>query len=73
MNVLNGILDEVEKMIKDGEKEVDMKKVKNVDKRLRQCSNPARVPGTALSVSSTVTYSFSFGGRRIAHPRIAGC
>ena len=50
-NVLMGILDEIEVFIKDGKREVDMKKVKNVDKRLRQCTNPAKIPGTALWVS----------------------
>ncbi|WVR09558.1 hypothetical protein IAU60_006627 [Kwoniella sp. DSM 27419] len=30
--------------------DVDLKKVKEVDKRLRQCSNPEKVPGTALYV-----------------------
>ncbi|OCF44398.1 hypothetical protein I317_01658 [Kwoniella heveanensis CBS 569] len=44
------IVSDIEKMIKDGQVEVDVKKVKEVDKRLKQCSNPEKIPGTALYV-----------------------
>jgi len=33
-----------------GNGEVDLKKVKGVDKRLRGCLNPEKIPGTALYV-----------------------
>ena len=42
------VLDILEGLIKTGEGEMNLKKVKEVDKRLRQCSNPAKIPGTAL-------------------------
>ena len=46
--VLLGILEDVESMINQESGGVDLKKVKEVDKRLRTCSNPEKVPGTAL-------------------------
>lgn len=48
--VLEGVLREIRGMIRagEGEVEVDMKAVKGVDKRLRGCTNPEKVPGTAL-------------------------
>ncbi|WVQ94860.1 hypothetical protein IAU59_001943 [Kwoniella sp. CBS 9459] len=44
------VVSDIETMIKDGQHEVDVKKVKEVDKRLKQCSNPEKIPGTALYV-----------------------
>lgn len=47
------IVSEIEDMIRAvGKGEVDLKKVKEVDKRLKGCTNPEKIPGTALSVSS---------------------
>ena len=42
------ILGQVEEVIKTGEGDLDRKTVKDIDKRLKQCSNPAKIPGTAL-------------------------
>lgn len=39
---------EIEDMIRAGEAKHDLKKVKEVDKRLKGCANPEKVPGTAL-------------------------
>ncbi len=48
---LVGILSEVEEVVREvGTGEVDLKKVKEVDKRLRGCTNPEKIPGTALCV-----------------------
>ena len=48
------ILSEIENMIRAvGQGEVDLKKVKEVDKRLKGCTNPEKTPGTALSVFSS--------------------
>ena len=56
---LKEILSEVEGLIKVvGDGEVDLKKVKEVDKRLKGCTNPEKVPGTALYVPSSSTSSF---------------
>ncbi|WVF67261.1 hypothetical protein IAT40_002009 [Kwoniella sp. CBS 6097] len=44
------IVSDIEGMIKEGQVEIDVKKVKEVDKRLKQCSNPEKIPGTALYV-----------------------
>lgn len=41
------IIREVAWVIK-GVGEIDMKKVKEVDKRLKGCTNPEKVPGSAL-------------------------
>lgn len=46
---LLAVLDEVEDCIKSaGDGIMDLKVVKQVDKRLRLCQNPEKVPGTAL-------------------------
>ncbi|KAK8853355.1 hypothetical protein IAR55_004059 [Kwoniella newhampshirensis] len=45
---LVGILEKIERMIGDGGEEMGLKKVKEVDKRLKQCTNPEKIPGTAL-------------------------
>lgn len=42
------ILQDIEVMIKEGSRAVDVKKVKEVDKRLKLCTNPEKIPGTAL-------------------------
>lgn len=43
------VLDEVEECIKTaGDGAIDLKAVKQIDKRLRLCQNPEKVPGTAL-------------------------
>lgn len=42
------ILDQIEAIIRAVAVELDVKKVKEVDKRLRQCTNPEKIPGTAL-------------------------
>jgi cyclin H len=42
------ILQDIEVMIKEGSGAVDVKKVKEVDKRLKLCTNPEKIPGTAL-------------------------
>ncbi|WWC72167.1 uncharacterized protein I206_106127 [Kwoniella pini CBS 10737] len=45
------ILSDIEKVIKmDGSIDIDMKKVKEIDKRLKNCTNPEKIPGTALYV-----------------------
>ena len=46
---LEEILDEIESVIA-GVPEMDMKKVKDVDRRLKGCTNPEKIPGTALCV-----------------------
>ncbi len=53
------ILTEIRQMIESvGDGEVDIKKVKGVDKRLRGCLNPEKIPGTALWVFQlSVSYS----------------
>jgi len=45
---LSTIIRDVETMIKDGAVELDLKKIKGIDKRLKSCTNPEKVPGTAL-------------------------
>jgi cyclin H len=42
------IIRDVAGIIGDAEVEVDIKKVKEVDKRLKGCTNPEKIPGTAL-------------------------
>ncbi|WWD19781.1 hypothetical protein CI109_104245 [Kwoniella shandongensis] len=44
------ILEQIEQMIESGGGELDLKKVKDVDKRLKQCTNPEKIPGTALYI-----------------------
>lgn len=44
------VLDHVEGEITKGAEPLDIKQVKGVDKRLKSCTNPEKVPGTALSV-----------------------
>jgi len=44
------IIKEVADSIKAAEGDMDIKKVKEVDKRLKGCTNPEKVPGSALSV-----------------------
>ncbi|WWC64757.1 uncharacterized protein I303_107368 [Kwoniella dejecticola CBS 10117] len=45
------ILRDIEGIIKtDGAIDIDMKKVKEIDKRLKNCTNPEKIPGTALYV-----------------------
>lgn len=39
---------EVAEVIKAAQSEMDLKKVKEVDKRLKGCTNPEKVPGSAL-------------------------
>jgi cyclin H len=42
------IVQDVAAVIKGSEVDLDMKKVKEVDKRLKGCTNPEKIPGTAL-------------------------
>lgn len=42
------ILTEIEGTIRRGAEPIDMKQVKGIDKRLKSCTNPEKVPGTAL-------------------------
>jgi hypothetical protein len=49
------IIKEVADTIKSAEREMDIKKVKEVDKRLKGCTNPEKVPGSALLVDYTLT------------------
>ena len=51
---LEEILDEIETVIA-GVPEMDMKKVKDVDRRLKGCTNPEKIPGTALCVLERLT------------------
>ncbi|WVO16712.1 hypothetical protein L204_104393 [Cryptococcus depauperatus] len=44
------ILDQIQEMISSTEGDIDLKKVKEIDKRLRQCANPEKIPGTALYI-----------------------
>nr|ODN89598.1 cyclin H [Cryptococcus depauperatus CBS 7841] len=44
------ILDQIQEMISSTEGDIDLKKVKEIDKRLRQCTNPEKIPGTALYI-----------------------
>ncbi|WWC91870.1 uncharacterized protein L201_006817 [Kwoniella dendrophila CBS 6074] len=45
------ILQDIENIIRrDGHIEIDLKKVKEIDKRLKNCTNPEKIPGTALYV-----------------------
>jgi cyclin H len=46
------IVEEVQDVIQSGKGEVDKVKVKEVDKKLKGCTNPEKVPGTALYVLS---------------------
>jgi cyclin H len=46
------IVKEVAEIINSARGDVDLKKVKEVDKRLKGCTNPEKVPGSALYVSS---------------------
>ncbi|BEJ15169.1 hypothetical protein CspHIS471_0409360 [Cutaneotrichosporon sp. HIS471] len=41
---------QVESMVRTGEAQHGLKKVKEVDKRLKGCANPEKVPGTALYI-----------------------
>ena len=43
-----GILDKIESEIHPVADGPDLKKVKDIDKRLKSCTNPEKVPGTAL-------------------------
>jgi cyclin H len=45
---LLGILDDVEDLIKKGEAVPEKATLKGIDKRLKSCTNPEKVPGTAL-------------------------
>lgn len=45
---LGQILLDVGEMIKEGTVELDLKVIKGIDKRLKSCTNPEKVPGTAL-------------------------
>lgn len=48
---LEGVLREVGRAIVQSQGEtVDMARVKDVDRRLRTCTNPEKIPGSALSV-----------------------
>ncbi|CAK9780137.1 cyclin-like protein [Cutaneotrichosporon oleaginosum] len=49
-DALLGISGDLETMIRAGEAQQDLKKVKEVDKRLKSCANPEKVPGTALYI-----------------------
>lgn len=52
------LLNEVQDMSSAiGTGEVDVKKVREVDKRLKGCTNPEKIPGTALYVSLRVPRS----------------
>ncbi|KJD99926.1 cyclin H [Cryptococcus gattii NT-10] len=44
------ILEQIEAIIQTAAVGLDVKKVKEVDKRLRQCTNPEKIPGTALYI-----------------------
>jgi cyclin H len=46
------IVKEVAEIIDSARGDVDLKKVKEVDKRLKGCTNPEKIPGSALYVSS---------------------
>jgi cyclin H len=45
------IVQDIERVIVDGRGEVDKGKVKEIDKRLKGCTNPEKIPGTALLVA----------------------
>jgi len=45
------IIRDIEGVITGARGEVDKTKVKEIDKRLKGCSNPEKVPGTALYVT----------------------
>ncbi|WRT70076.1 uncharacterized protein IL334_007070 [Kwoniella shivajii] len=47
---LLAILEEIETLVSHGKEEIDLKKVKTIDKRLKSCTNPEKIPGTALYV-----------------------
>lgn len=42
------ILEQLADIVKAAQGDLDLKKVKEVDKRLKGCTNPEKVPGTAL-------------------------
>lgn len=42
------ILGDVGAMIEQGSVDLDLKVIKGIDKRLKSCTNPEKVPGTAL-------------------------
>lgn len=44
------IISDVEDIVRAGTGDLDLKKVKEVDKRLKACTNPEKIPGTALYI-----------------------
>ena len=47
---LLSIISDLEKLIQQGSAGLDLKKIKGIDKRLKSCTNPEKVPGTALYI-----------------------
>ena len=45
---LDTIVKQIGELIIEHKEEVDLKAVKGIDKRLKMCTNPAKVPGSAL-------------------------
>lgn len=45
-----GWIEDAAETIREAQHSLDLKKVKEVDKRLKGCTNPEKVPGSALSV-----------------------
>lgn len=45
---LRRLLGEVEEVVRGANAKFELKKIKEVDKRLKSCTNPEKVPGTAL-------------------------
>jgi cyclin H len=42
------LIQNIQTLIMDGAEELDLKRIKGIDKRLKSCTNPEKVPGTAL-------------------------
>lgn len=45
---LGQVLSDVGALVQEGLVELDLKVIKGIDKRLKSCTNPEKVPGTAL-------------------------
>jgi len=45
---LSAIVRDIQLLVTQGAAELDLKKIKGIDKRLKSCTNPEKVPGTAL-------------------------
>lgn len=61
-----GWVETVADIIRAAQVDLDLKKVKEVDKRLKGCTNPEKVPGSALYVLRCVVHLSRLGPRVLA-------